>query len=151
MPLTGAGSMMRRQTRVAVDGEAWLINGDPTWRQREYRGWPIEGLLLNSRMANAIFDDANPANRFLWRYPDTGRWDADRNTDEFVRALPVYREHGLTAVTVNLQGGAPFGYYREDRVSGVARRATGCLYRRRTVARAAGPGLPAVAQLAVRR
>ena len=66
-------------------------------------------------MANAVFDDANPATRFLWRYPDTGRWDADRNTDEFVRALPVYREHGLTAVTVNLQGGAPFGYYREDR------------------------------------
>ena len=72
-------------------------------------------MLLNSRMANAIFDDANPATRFLWRYPDTGRWDADRNTDEFVRCLPLYRAHGLTAVTVNLQGGAPFGYYRADR------------------------------------
>ena len=107
--------MTRGQTRVAVDGEAWLINGEPTYRGREYRGWPIEGRLLNSRMANAIFDDANPATRFLWRYPDTGRWDADRNTDEFVRCLPVYREHGLTAVTVNLQGGAPFGYYREAR------------------------------------
>ena len=30
------------------------------------------------------------------------------------RCLPLYREHGLTAVTVNLQGGAPFGYYRAD-------------------------------------
>ena len=103
------------RTHVAIDREAWLIDGVPTYRQREYRGWSIEGLLLNSRMANAIFDDANPATRFLWRYPDTGRWDAVRNTDEFVRAVPVYREHGLTAVTVNLQGGAPFGYYREDR------------------------------------
>ena len=103
------------RTHVAIDREAWLIDGVPTYRQREYRGWPIEGRLLNSRMANAIFDDANSATRFLWRYPDTGRWDAVRNTDEFVRAVPVYREHGLTAVTVNLQGGAPFGYYREDR------------------------------------
>ena len=74
--------MTRRQTHVAVDGEARLINGVATYRGRGYRGWPIEGLLLNSRMANAIFDDANPATRFLWRYPDTGRWDADRNSDE---------------------------------------------------------------------
>ena len=27
--------------------------------------------------------------RFPWRYPDTGRWDADRNSDEFVRCLPL--------------------------------------------------------------
>ncbi len=107
--------MADAQTGVAIDGETWLINGEPTYRGREYRGWPIEGRLLNSRMANAIFDDANPATRFLWCYPDTGRWDADRNTGEFVRCLPLYRKHGLTAVTVNLQGGAPFGYYREDR------------------------------------
>ena len=107
--------MARGHTQVAIDDEAWLIDGEPTYRGREYRGWPIEGLLLNSRMANAVFDDANPATRFLWRYPDTGRWDADRNTDEFVRCLADYRAHGLTAVTVNLQGGAPFGYYREDR------------------------------------
>ena len=100
---------------IAIDGEAWLVNGEPTYRRRQYRGWRVEGLLLNSRMANAIFDDANPATRFLWRYPDTGRWDANRNSDEFVRCLPLYREHGLTAVTVNLQGGAPFGYYRADR------------------------------------
>ena len=105
----------RGQTQVGIAGEAWLINGEPTYRGRGYRGWPIEGLLLNSRMANAVFDDANAATRFLWRYPDTGRWDADRNTGEFVHALPSYREHGLAAVTVNLQGGAPFGYYREGR------------------------------------
>ena len=107
--------MTHRKTGVAIDGETWLINGAPTYRGREYRGRAIEGLLLNSRMANAVFDDANPATRFLWRYPDTGRWDAGRNTDEFVDALPLYREHGLAAVTVNLQGGSPFGYYREDR------------------------------------
>ena len=89
------------------------MNGILTHAGRAYRGWRIEGLLLNSRMANAVFDDSNPMTRFLWRYPDTGEWDANRNTDEFVDNLPVYREHGLDAVTVNLQGAAPFGYYRQ--------------------------------------
>ena len=64
-------------------------------------------------MTNAVFDDENPVTRHLWAYPDTGEWDADRNTDEFIAQLPVYRAHGLLAVTVNLQGGSPTGYYRE--------------------------------------
>ena len=68
---------------------------------------------MNSRMTNAVFDDENPVTRGLFAYPDTGEWDADRNTDEFVAMLPLYRSHGLLAVTVNLQGGSPTGYYRE--------------------------------------
>ncbi len=68
---------------------------------------------MNSRMTNAVFDDENPVTRHLWAYPDTGEWDPDRNTDEFVAQLPIYRAHGLLAVTVNLQGGSPTGYYRE--------------------------------------
>ena len=68
---------------------------------------------MNSRMTNAVFDDENPVTRGLFAYPDTGEWDADRNTDEFIGMLPVYRAHGLLAVTVNLQGGSPTGYYRE--------------------------------------
>ena len=45
-----------------------------------------------------------------WQYPDTGKWDADRNTGEFVAAMPQWRRHGLLAVTLNLQGGSPRGY-----------------------------------------
>ncbi|HAL47822.1 MAG: hypothetical protein FI707_08575 [SAR202 cluster bacterium] len=99
-------------TRVAIDGDSWMINGKPTYEGRTYRDWKIEGLLLNSRMANALFDDTNEVTRSLWRYPDSGDWDPDRNTSEFVAMLPEYREQGLLAVTVNLQGAAPFGYYR---------------------------------------
>ncbi|MCH7643154.1 MAG: hypothetical protein IIC30_07735, partial [Chloroflexi bacterium] len=66
-----------RKTRVSIDGEDWLINGEPTYRGRTFRGWRIEGLLLNSRMASGIFDDENPLTRDLWKYPDTGVWDAD--------------------------------------------------------------------------
>jgi hypothetical protein len=56
-------------------------------------------------MVQAVFDDENPETRGLWAYPDTGRWDPDRNTDEFCAALPAYRRHGLLGVTVGLQGG----------------------------------------------
>lgn len=100
-------------SKVSIDGDSWLIDGEPTYKGREFRGWKIEGLLLNSRMTNALFDDENLATRSLWSYPDTGEWDADHNTDEFIAALPHYRSYGLLAVTVNLQGGSPTGYYRE--------------------------------------
>ncbi len=104
---------MERKTAVAIQGDAWLINGKPTYPGRTFRDWRIEGLLLNSRMVNAIFDDENEHTRFLWHYPDTGTWDPERNTREFLAAMPKYRAHGLLAMTLNLQGGAPSGYYRE--------------------------------------
>ena len=104
---------MASKTQLSIEGERWLINGQPTYEGQRYRGWNIEGLLMNSRMTNAVFDDENPVTRGLFAYPDTGEWDADRNTEEFIAMLPVYRSHGLLAVTVNLQGGSPTGYYRE--------------------------------------
>jgi hypothetical protein len=69
----------------------------------------IEGLLLNSRMVQGIFDDLNPETRSLWDYPD-GPWDAERNTREFVAAMSAWRSHGLLSFTINLQGGSPHGY-----------------------------------------
>ncbi len=93
------------ETEVAIDGTKFLINGRPTYDGVSWRGRPVEGLLLNSRMVQAVFDDDCPETRTLWAYPDTGVWDPDRNTDEFCAALPEYRAHGLLAVTVGLQGG----------------------------------------------
>ncbi|MGI6566230.1 MAG: hypothetical protein ACOX3I_02710 [Limnochordia bacterium] len=66
--------------------------------------------MLNSRMVQGIFDDLNPETRELWKYPDTGKWDPDRNTREFVEAMPVWREHGLLSIVVGMQGGNPQGY-----------------------------------------
>lgn len=100
---------MKHRTTVSIDGQAFCINGQPTYAGRTWRGMKIEGLLMNSRMVQAIFDDLNPDTRNWWDYPD-GPWDADRNTTEFIAALPVWRQHGLLGVAFNLQGGSPRGY-----------------------------------------
>ena len=101
-------------THATIEGDRFFINGEPTYKGRTFRGYRIEGLLLNSRMIQATFDDANPETRSRWAYPDTGIWDPERNVREFLAALPVYRAHGLLAVTVNFQGGNPRGYGKQQ-------------------------------------
>jgi hypothetical protein len=103
-----------RHTTVSIRGDAFYINDQPTYAGRVWNGLKIEGLLLNSRMVQGIFDDLNPATRSRWAYPDTGRWDPERNTREFLDAMPLWRDHGLLAFTINLQGGSPEGYSREQ-------------------------------------
>ncbi|MBA3884191.1 MAG: hypothetical protein H0X67_00480 [Acidobacteria bacterium] len=90
------------KTNVAISGTRFLLNGQVT-----HPGTLAEGMLLNSRMAQAIFDDENPATLGQSAYPDTRTWDAERNVNEFIAALPSYAAKGLRAFTVNLQGGSP--------------------------------------------
>jgi hypothetical protein len=104
----------KRQTAVAIDGDAFRINGQPTYRGRTWKGKKVEGLLFNSRMVQGIFDDRNAETRHLWAYPDTKKWDPERNTREFVAAMPEWRKHGLLAFTINFQGGSPQGYSRDQ-------------------------------------
>src|SRR6266446_8694312 len=96
-------------TVVSIANGGFAINGTPTYPGRRWKGHRIEGLLFNSRMANAIADDENPATRGAWAYAD-GDWDAERSAREFIAALPSYRAHGLLAVCLNLSGGSPQGY-----------------------------------------
>ena len=63
---------------------------------------------------NAIFDDETDSTRYRWVYPDTKSWDAERNTQEFLANMPIYRKKGLLAFTVNLQGGSPQGYSKSQ-------------------------------------
>jgi hypothetical protein len=100
------------RTTVTIEGEKFLLNGRPTYAGRSWDGVSIEGRLMNARLVQGIFDDLNPATRDRWAYPDTGRWDADRNTREFLAAMPLWHRHGLLAFTLNLQGGSPEGYSR---------------------------------------
>ena len=102
------------RTTVSIADGDFHIDGRPTYEGRTFEGFDIEGLLLNSRMIQALFDDDNPDTVDRWVYPDTGEWDPERNVSEFLDALPTYYEHGLRAVTVNLQCGSPEGYSEEQ-------------------------------------
>lgn len=97
-------------TEVSIRGDQFYINGKPTYAGRSYKGLRIEGLMMNVRAVQATYDDLNPETRTRWAYPDTGKWDAERNVREFIAALPEWRRHGVLAFTVNLQGGSPEGY-----------------------------------------
>jgi CubicO group peptidase (beta-lactamase class C family) len=81
------------RTRISIKDTRWYLNGRLT-----YPATQAEGLLMNVRMVNAVFEDR--------KRPE---FDADKNTDEFIAAIPVYVIQGVRAFTVNLQGGFP-GY-----------------------------------------
>lgn len=58
------------------------------------------GRLMNLRLAQALFDDE-------WLTEIS--FNPDANTDRVIAALDTYREHGVLAINVSLQGGNP-GY-----------------------------------------
>ena len=100
----------KRQTTVSISEQSFLINGKPTYEKRLWKGNKIEGLLLNSRMVQGIFDDLNPETASNWIYSDSKKWNADRNTAEFIDNMEKWHSYGLLAFTINLQGGSPRGY-----------------------------------------
>ena len=104
----------KRKTEVSIKDGDFYINNLITLKGKTYDGMRLEGLLPNSRMVQGTYDDLNPETRDLWKYPDTGKWDADRNTREFIEAMPEWKKHGLLAFTLNLQGGSPQGYSKEQ-------------------------------------
>src|SRR5438128_9665027 len=89
-PGSSAAAAFQAQTAVSVKGTLFTINGRAT-----YPGTAARGLLLNTRMVQAVFDDANPDTTWQWEYPDTHVWDPQRNTDEFVAMLPRYAAKGV--------------------------------------------------------
>lgn len=114
--LLSAGALFAagKRTQISITGEAFHLNGQPTYAGRRYRGAKIEGLLLNTRMVQGIFDDRNPQTRSKWAYPDTKQWDPQRNTREFLAAMPEWKRHGVLSFTINLQGGSPEGYSKQQ-------------------------------------
>jgi hypothetical protein len=115
------------RTEVSIRGDGFFINGKPTYEGRSWEGRRIEGLLMNSRMVQGTFDDMNPKTVARWAYPDTKKWDPDRNTREFLAAMPEWRRHGLLGITLNLQGGSPEGYSKEQPWHNSAFTSAGCL------------------------
>ncbi len=105
--VSGSTGQQQRMTTISIKEDMFFINGQPTYKGRSWNGQRIEGLLYNVRMVQGIFDDLNPETVSKWTYPDTGRWDPERNNREFLAAMPAWRDHGVLGITVNLQGGRP--------------------------------------------
>ena len=103
-------AQIKNHTIVSIKTDQFFINGKPTYEKRFWKGYKIEGLLLNSRMVQGIFDDSNNATISNWIYPDTKTWDPDRNTNEFVKNMELWKRSGLLSFTINMQGGSPQGY-----------------------------------------
>ncbi len=86
-------------TEVSIIGAEWYFNGEII-----NPGSPAEGLLMNVRMVNSVFEDSGP--ELEKQNPD---FNPEENTDEFIKAVPEYVSNGVNAFTISLQGGLP-GY-----------------------------------------
>ncbi len=109
-----AQTELQAHTAVSIFGDAFYINGRPTYEGRTWNGHKIQGLLLNARLVQGIFDDRNTNTVSRWAYPDSGKWDPERNTREFLAAMTEWQRHGLLAFTINFQGGSPQGYSQQQ-------------------------------------
>jgi hypothetical protein len=103
--------------KLGIVGEDWVQDGATTYTGAA--GFPqadprLAGLLLNHRVVNGIFDDLSEDRdydgdgRDDWADPRTGEWDPEGNTDRFIAAMAAWRERGVIAFTIGLQGGNPF-------------------------------------------
>ena len=103
-----------RKTVVSIEGQAFHINGKPTYAGRTYNGMKVEGLLMNTPDGAGDLRRPRTPRRAGTGSTRTAPWDAERNTREFIAAMPEWRRHGLIAFTINLQGGSPQGYSKEQ-------------------------------------
>lgn len=92
------------RTKFSTNGRKILINGKLTYS--EYKNCPeqYKGLLMNARFIQGVFDDKLEPSRF---HRFGKRFDAEKNTDELIKTLPMWYEKGLRAITVGFQGGGP--------------------------------------------
>lgn len=99
--ITGCGVMKNemRETVVSIRGDKWYYNGNVI-----NPGSPAEGLLMNVRMVNAVFEDRG------LKTPERYKgFSPAMNTDAFISMIPEYVSSGVNAFTISLQGGTP-GY-----------------------------------------
>lgn len=90
------------QTKLSIIEDKFYMNGNLTYA--EIPGCTHQGLLMNARFIQGIFDDKTG----MERYQRFGRhFDAEKNTQELIAALPEWYAAGLRAITVGFQGGGP--------------------------------------------
>src|SRR5690606_24033519 len=65
------------KTHISIKGEKWYINENIT-----NQGSPAEGLLMNVRMVNAVFEDKGEG----WK-TQVDAFDPDENTQRFIEKI----------------------------------------------------------------
>jgi hypothetical protein len=93
LAFSAAGAVKAATTRVTIRDRRWYVN-----QRLSHTGSAAEGLLMNVRMVNAIFEDR--------LRPE---FDSEANSDRFIARIPEYVAQGVNAFTLCLQGGMP-GY-----------------------------------------
>jgi len=92
------------KTTISIQGQHFLINGQKTYTDIQGSPASVQGLLMNARFIQGIFDDKTDPSRFN-RF---GRiFDPEQNTRDLIDALPQWQAYGLRALTIGLQGGGP--------------------------------------------
>lgn len=97
MICVGCSKDIEFKTSVSIDGDKWYIN-----EKIINSGTLTEGLLMNVRMVNSVFDDSGQELSKL-----TDGFDPEANTTSFIEKIPEYTSNGVNAFTVSLQGGMP--------------------------------------------
>ena len=97
--LVNSGCKSSFTTKVTVRANQWYFNN-----QIINKGSPAEGLLMNVRMVNSVFEDRST--QLSINIPN---FDSDTNTNEFISMISEYVSSGVNAFTISLQGGSP-GY-----------------------------------------
>lgn len=93
---------MGHKTKMEIVEDKFYINGKLTYS--EIADCPYQGLLMNARFIQGIYDDKNG----LERYQRFGRtFEPESNTDQMIASLQEWYNTGLRAFTVGLQGGGP--------------------------------------------
>lgn len=93
---------MGHKTKMEIVGDKFYINGKLTYSEIE--NCPYQGLLMNARFIQGIYDDKNG----LERYQRFGRtFEPESNTDQMLASLQEWYDTGLRAFTVGVQGGGP--------------------------------------------
>ena len=89
----------KAKTHVSIQNTKWYFNN-----QIINPGSPAEGLLMNVRMVNAVFEDrGEEISKFV------SNFDPEANASAFIQKIPEYVSSGVNAFTISLQGGLP-GY-----------------------------------------
>ncbi len=97
--LTGCRPEDEFKSSVSIEGDKWYFNDEVI-----NPGSPAEGLLMNVRMVNTVFEDRGEE----LEKRNSG-FDPDANTNAFIDKIPEYVSSGVNAFTLCLQGGMP-GY-----------------------------------------